>query len=66
MLKKVLLIYYNNKLAIAIIRNLVEHNLTKHIAIKYHYARDAMIEGTINLIRFSSSDQVIDLMTKAL
>ena len=42
-------IFYDNTSAIAIIENLVQYSRTKHIDIKYHFIREHVMEGTIEL-----------------
>ena len=54
----------DNQSAIAIATNPVNHNRTKHIDIKYHYTRQALQDGVIQLEYCPSSDMVADLLTK--
>ena len=39
---------------------------TKHIEVHYHYVREQHNAGLINLIYFSTHDNVADIFTKAL
>lgn len=59
-------LYCDNKSAIDIARNPVQHRKTKHIKIKYHFLREAQSEGEINLIHCGTIDQIADILTKAL
>ncbi|KAL0455831.1 UNVERIFIED_CONTAM: Retrovirus-related Pol polyprotein from transposon RE2 [Sesamum latifolium] len=59
-------IYYDNKSAIAITKNPVQHNRTKHIDIKYHSLREATTRGEIELKYCSTEKQLADMFTKAL
>ena len=59
-------IYCDNKFAIAIAKNPVFHNRTKHIAIKYHYLREVEANGDIKLKYCSTKNQLADIFTKAL
>ena len=59
-------IYCDNKSAIAMAKNLVHHNRTKHIAIKYHFIREAGTTKQIQLEYCTTEDQVADIFTKAL
>ena len=59
-------IYCDSKSAIAITKNPVHHNRTKHIAIKYHFIRDAEAAKEIQLKYCRTEDQVADIFTKAL
>ena len=56
----------DNKSAIAIAKNLVQHGRTKHINVKFHAIRQAEKEGEVQLVHCKSEDQVADIMTKAL
>ncbi|KAL0435046.1 UNVERIFIED_CONTAM: Retrovirus-related Pol polyprotein from transposon RE1 [Sesamum radiatum] len=57
-------IYYDNKSAIAITKNPIQHNRTKHIDIKYHSLQEASTRGEIELC--STQEQLTDMFTKAL
>ncbi|XP_039134340.1 uncharacterized protein LOC120271728 [Dioscorea cayenensis subsp. rotundata] len=56
----------NNKYAISIARNPILHGRTKHIDTRYHFIRDLIKDGTINIIHCSTLDQVADVFTKGL
>jgi hypothetical protein len=49
-------IYTNNKGALALARNPVFYEQTKHIAVKYHYIRQLIKEGTIDLVYINTKD----------
>ncbi|KAL0313853.1 UNVERIFIED_CONTAM: Retrovirus-related Pol polyprotein from transposon RE2 [Sesamum angustifolium] len=59
-------IYCDNKSAIAITKNPVQHSRTKHIDIKYHSLREATTRGEIELKYCSIEVQLADIFTKAL
>ncbi|KAK4384933.1 Retrovirus-related Pol polyprotein from transposon TNT 1-94, partial [Sesamum angolense] len=59
-------IYCDNKSAIAITKNPVQHSRTKHIDIKYHSLREATTRGEIELKYYSTEEQLADIFTKAL
>ncbi|GKE02675.1 retrovirus-related pol polyprotein from transposon TNT 1-94 [Tanacetum coccineum] len=59
-------IYYDSKSAIAISCNLVQHSRTKHIAIRYHFIKEHMEKGMIELYFVKMYYQLADLFTKAL
>ena len=59
-------IFYDNKSAIAITKNLVYHSRTKHIAIKYHFVKEAASKGEIELKYCNTKEQAADIFTKAL
>nr|KYP44120.1 Copia protein [Cajanus cajan] len=47
-------------------KNPVQHQRTKHIAIKYHFIREVETTKQIQLEYCSTEDQVADIFTKAL
>ena len=46
--------------------NPVQHSKTKHIQIKYHFIREHMEDGTIEMLFVSSEQQLADIFTKPL
>ena len=56
----------DNQGAIAIAKNPIAHSRTKHIDIRYHYAREALQNGVINLQYCPIDEMVADLLTKPL
>nr|GEW94900.1 hypothetical protein [Tanacetum cinerariifolium] len=61
-----ILIYCDSKSAIAISCNPVQHSRTKHIAVRYHFIKEHMEKGTIELYFVKTDYQLADLFTKAL
>ncbi|GJW69666.1 retrovirus-related pol polyprotein from transposon TNT 1-94 [Tanacetum coccineum] len=59
-------IYYDSKSAIAISCNPVQHSRTKHINIRYHFIKEHVEKGTIELYFVGMEYQLADLFTKAL
>nr|GEZ61289.1 hypothetical protein [Tanacetum cinerariifolium] len=59
-------IYYDLKLAIAISYNPVQHSRTKHIVVRYHFIKEHVEKGTIELYFVKTYYQLDDLFTKAL
>ena len=59
-------IFCDNISAIEITENPVQHSKTKHIDIKYHFIREHVMEGTVELHFVPSEKQIIDIFTKAL
>ena len=47
-------------------RNPVQHSLTKHISIRYHFIREHVMEGTIELHFVPTDQQLTDMFTKPL
>nr|GEV23001.1 copia protein [Tanacetum cinerariifolium] len=58
--------YYDSKSAIAISCNLVQHSKTKHIEIRYHFIKEHVEKGTVELYFVGTEYQLADLFTKAL
>ncbi|GJV40305.1 retrovirus-related pol polyprotein from transposon TNT 1-94 [Tanacetum coccineum] len=59
-------IYCDSKSAIAISYNPVQHSRTKHIAVRYHFIKEHVGKGTIELYFVKTDYQLADLFTKAL
>ncbi|KAL7149968.1 hypothetical protein ABFS83_05G077500 [Erythranthe nasuta] len=59
-------IYCDKKSAIAMVKNLVQHSRTKHIAIKYHFLREAKANKEIQVNYCPIDEQHADIFTKAL
>ncbi|GJX73688.1 hypothetical protein Tco_0312283 [Tanacetum coccineum] len=59
-------IYYDSKSAIAISCNPVQHSRTKHINIRYHFIKEHVEKGTIELYFVETEYQLANLFTKAL
>ena len=60
------MLYGDNQGAIALSRNAVFHNRSKHIDIQYHYVRDELEAGTITLQYIHTSEMLADALTKSL
>ncbi len=54
---KQLIIHCNNKRVLHMVHNLVFHGRTKHIEEKYHFVRDLVLEGTIQLLYIPIAQQ---------
>ena len=59
-------LFCDNKSAIAIAENPVQHGRTKHINVKYHSIREAERNKEVKVLHCSSELQIADMMTKAL
>nr|GFB89137.1 ribonuclease H [Tanacetum cinerariifolium] len=59
-------IYCDSKSAIAISCNPVQHSRTKQIAVRYHFIKEHVEKGTIELYFVKTEYQLADLFTKAL
>ncbi|XP_057745484.1 secreted RxLR effector protein 161-like [Arachis stenosperma] len=59
-------LFCDNMSAINISKNPVLHSRTKHIEIKYHFIREHVQKGTIDIQFVKSEDQIIDIFAKPL
>nr|GEW30838.1 hypothetical protein [Tanacetum cinerariifolium] len=58
--------YYNSKAAIAILCNPVQHSRTKHIDVRYHFIKEQVKKGIVELFFVGIEYQLAGLFTKAL
>nr|GFC15034.1 hypothetical protein [Tanacetum cinerariifolium] len=58
--------YCDNKSAIALCCNNVQHSRSKHIDIRYHFIKEQVEQGVIELYFVNTEYQLADLFTKAL
>uniref|UniRef100_A0ACD5W6V2 Uncharacterized protein n=1 Tax=Avena sativa TaxID=4498 RepID=A0ACD5W6V2_AVESA len=56
----------DNMSAIALAKNPVHHDRSKHIDVKFHFIREAMEAGEVEIIHVGTQEQLADLLTKAL
>ncbi|GJV13730.1 hypothetical protein Tco_1355271 [Tanacetum coccineum] len=58
--------YYDNKSAIALCCNNVQHSRSKHIDIRYHFIKEQVENGVVELYFVRTEYQLADIFTKAL
>jgi len=63
---KPITMFSDNQSAIAMGENPGQHNRTKHILIRYHFIRDQIEKGSVNLSYCPTQDNVADVFTKGL
>jgi hypothetical protein len=63
---KPMVLYADNQGAMALANNPVQHNRTKHIDVRYHFIREKIRNGEINLIYCPTALMIADIMTKPL
>nr|GEX12114.1 retrovirus-related Pol polyprotein from transposon TNT 1-94 [Tanacetum cinerariifolium] len=54
----------DNKGAIDVSKNPVQHSRTKHIEIRHHFLRDNVQKGNISIEKVTSEDNIADILTK--
>lgn len=59
-------LFVDNQAAIALSKNPVHHDRSKHIDIKYHYIRDCVEKGQVEVDHIRTREQIADALTKAL
>ncbi|GKD75154.1 hypothetical protein Tco_1333436 [Tanacetum coccineum] len=59
-------LYYDNKSAIALCCNNVQHSRSKHINIRHHFIREQVEKGVVELYFVRTEYQLADIFTKAL
>jgi len=60
------IIRVDNKSAIELVKNPVNHERSKHIDVHFHFIREQVKEGNVELVHVGSRDQVAYLFTKPL
>ncbi|GJR05559.1 retrovirus-related pol polyprotein from transposon TNT 1-94 [Tanacetum coccineum] len=60
------LIMCDNKGAIDLSKNPVQHSRTKHIEIRHHFLHDNVQKGNISIEKVASEDNIADIFTKPL
>jgi hypothetical protein len=56
----------DNKSAIELAKNPMNHERSKHIELRFHFIRDHVKEGSMKLVYVASQNQVADIFTKPL
>lgn len=60
------IVHCDNQSRVKLSVNLVFHDRTKHVEIKYHYVRDMVERNAIQLRYISTDEQMTDILTKPL
>ena len=59
-------VYSDNQSVVALSKNPVHHNASKHIDVQYHFVRNCVISRKVDLEKISIDDNVAYGMTKCL
>lgn len=59
-------IYCDNSSTIKLSKNPVMHGRSKHIDVRFHFLRDLVTDGIVELVHCGSKEQLADIMTKPL
>jgi len=59
-------IYCDNQSCIKLFENLVFHDRSKHIDIRYHHLHGCVVKRIMMLLYISTEEQDVDILTKAL
>jgi hypothetical protein len=56
----------DSKSALALAKNLIFHERSKHIWVRYHFIWGCLKEGSLKVCYINTKDQLADLLTKSL
>ncbi len=59
-------LYIDNCAADLLAWNPINHAMTKHIDVRYHFIRECIIDGSVDLKLIGTNDMAADVLTKAL
>lgn len=59
-------IFCDSQSAIALSNNAFFHERTKHVAVKYHFARDLIDSGEVKVTKISTAYNLDDIFTNVL
>ncbi|GKB68319.1 retrovirus-related pol polyprotein from transposon TNT 1-94 [Tanacetum coccineum] len=59
-------LFCDNQSALYLARNPAFHSKTKHIRVQYHFVREKVEEGTVDMQKIHTDDDVADYLTKSI
>ncbi|GKA82365.1 hypothetical protein Tco_0789113 [Tanacetum coccineum] len=59
-------LFCHNQSALYLARNPAFHSKTKHIRVQYHFVREKVEEGTVDMQKIHTDDNVADYLTEAI
>ena len=57
-------IHCDSMSAIYLAKNQVFHARTKHIDVRYHFVRDVLEDGDVEIVKVHTKDNPVDMLTK--
>ena len=60
------MIHCDNQSCVKLSMNLVHHDRTKHMEIKYHYVREMVQRRAVELRYVATKEEIVDVLTKLL
>jgi hypothetical protein len=64
--QKVVELKVDSKSALALARNPVFYERSKHIDLRFHFIRNCLVDRTVSVTYINTADQLTDILTKAL
>ncbi|XP_031249939.1 secreted RxLR effector protein 161-like [Pistacia vera] len=64
LLNGLVIVYSDSQSAIHLGKNLVYHERTKHVNVRYHFVRDMISRKELNLMKIPTKDNTVDMATK--
>ena len=61
-----IIVYCDNQSALHIARNPAFYSKTKHIGVQYHFVREVVEEGSVDMQKIHTKDNLADVMTKSI
>lgn len=58
------IVYSDSQSAIHLCKNLIYHERTKHVDVKYHFVRDQVSTGAVKVQKLSTKNNPADMRTK--
>lgn len=65
-LSKLVRLMIDNKPAISLVKNPVMHERSKHIDINFHFMRNKVQNGVLEVVHYNTQKQLADVLTKTI
>ena len=62
--QKKIYVYCDSQSALHIVRNPIFHSRTKHIGVQYHFIREVVEDGSVDLQKIYMKENLADVLTK--